>query len=174
MKAKGFSLNTGLASHLKFSEYTSLLFARCDELEQFYKDIPDQAVMEKARKIAATLRHSDRQHCNDHKSAANKGQPTQDILPGARGGAVLVVPAPRFIRTLHPVPSVRTDNAGVKVARVYFTKRRVAPEVPEMFNLPLISVSSLPFGYDNSPQENTEEPIIDEPENFINDEPAYY
>jgi len=170
MKAKGFSLNTGLASHLKFSEYVALLFARCADLEDFYQNIPDQAVKEKAQKLAAKLHQASQQRCSTHGTAAEKGQPTQDVLPGARGGAVLVVPAPKFIRTLHPVPSVRTDNTTVKVARVYFTKRRIAPEVPQMFNLPLIGISSLPFGYDTETAAN-ESMHIDEPEILFSNAP---
>jgi len=155
IKAKGFSLNTGLASHLKYSEYVSLLFARCEDLEQFYNDIPDQDVKEKAKALAAKLRQANQQRCLQHDDAAGKGQPTQDVLPGARGGAALVIPAPKFIRNIHPIPSVRTDNTTVKVARVHFTKRRVTPEVSQMFNLPLIGISSRPFGYDNSPANDT-------------------
>jgi len=150
-KAKGFSLNHGYAAHLKFSDYVAVLLAQSKDLHRFYNTIPNPELRQKIFKLAQERQRVMDARCIAHEERDQGDQPTRALLPGARAAATLFVPSPRFVRTLHPSPSVKIDSTAVKMCQVYFTKRRIEPTVSTLFNLSHIIFGSVPFGFSLAP-----------------------
>jgi hypothetical protein len=169
-KAKGFSLNHGYASHLKFADYVAVLLAQSQDLYSFYNTIPNTDLREKILKLAVARQRVMDARCIEHEERDQAGQPTRNLLPGARAAVTLFVPSPRFDRTLHPTPSVQINSEAVKMCQVYFTKRRIEPSVRTLFNLPHIVFGSVPFGFSADPTSNDNDDIdmvdADEPQIF--------